>query len=95
MFFNHSHPNSQKYIHEKLKHTVIKYLAKNLKSKKSHFQTITTNNSKRVSDFILNNTDTFMELLTNNITPYSTSNTDIFTEFLPNYTKNFFKSTNF
>ena len=32
MFFNHSHPNSQKYIHENLKHTVIKHLAKKLKS---------------------------------------------------------------
>ena len=36
-------------MHENLKHTVTKHLAKNLK-KYSHFQTITTNNRKRVPD---------------------------------------------
>ena len=39
----------KKYMHENLKHTVTKHLAKNLK-KYSHFQTITTNNRKRVPD---------------------------------------------
>ena len=49
-FINQSHPNGQKkYMHENLKHTVTKHLAKNLK-KYSHFQTITTNNRKRVPD---------------------------------------------
>ena len=45
-----------------------KHLAK--KVKYSHFQAITTNNSKHVSDFISNNTDSFMELLPNNTTPF-------------------------
>ena len=40
-----------KYMHENLKHTVIKHFAKKIK-KYSHFQTITTNNSKHVSDFL-------------------------------------------
>ena len=35
----------KKYMHENLKHTVKKHLAKKIK-KYSHFQTITTNNSK-------------------------------------------------
>ena len=38
-------------MHENLKHTVIKHLAKKIK-KYSHFQAITTNNSKHLSDFI-------------------------------------------
>ena len=41
------------YMYENLKHTVIKQLAKKIK-KYSHFHTITTNNSKHVSDFISN-----------------------------------------
>ena len=42
----------------------------NKKNKKySHFQTITTNNSKLVLDFISNNT--LMELLRNNTTHFS------------------------
>ena len=59
----------KKYTHENLKHTAIKHLAK-IKKKYSHFQTITTNNSKHVSDFISNNTDSFMELLPNNATHF-------------------------
>ena len=59
----------KKYMHENLKHTVIKYLVKKIK-KYSHFQTIATNNSKYVSDFISNNTDSFMELLPNNTTHF-------------------------
>ena len=59
----------KKYLHEDLKHTVIKHLAKKIK-KYSHFQIITTNNSKHVSDFISNNTVSFMELLPNNTTPF-------------------------
>ena len=52
-------------MHENLKHTVIKQLIKKLK-KYSHFQKITTNNRKRVSDFISNNnTDIFREFLPN------------------------------
>ena len=39
--------------------------------KYSHFQTITTNNGTHVSDFISNNTDSFMELLPNNTTHFS------------------------
>ena len=52
-------------MHENLKHTVIKQLLKKLK-KYSQFQKITTNNRKRVSDFISsNNTDIFREFLPN------------------------------
>ena len=55
----------KKYMHENLKHTVIKQLLKKLK-KYSQFQKITTNNRKRVSDFISsNNTDIFREFLPN------------------------------
>ena len=36
--FNQSNPNSQKYKHGKLKHTIIIYLTKKIK-KYSHFQT--------------------------------------------------------
>ena len=57
------------YMHENLKHTVIKHLAKKIKTY-SHFQTITTNNSKHVSDFISNSTDSFMGLLPNNTTHF-------------------------
>ena len=39
----------KKYMHENLKHTVLKNLAKKIK-KYSPFQAITTNNSKYVSD---------------------------------------------
>ena len=60
----------KKYMYENLKHTVIKHVAKNIK-KYSHFQTITTNNSKHVSDFISDNTDSFMELLPNNTNTFS------------------------
>ena len=60
----------KKYMHENLKHTVTKHLNKKIK-KYSHFQTITTNNRKHVSDFISNNTDTFMELLPKNTTHFS------------------------
>ena len=59
---------------EMLKHTVTKHLAKNIK-KYSHFQIITTNNRKHVSDFIWGNTDTFMELLLNNTTHFSSHQT--------------------
>ena len=41
----------KKHIHENLKHTVLKHLAKIIK-KYSQFQTITSNNSKNISDFI-------------------------------------------
>ena len=58
----------KKYIHENLKRIVAKPLAKR---KYSHFQTITANNSKHVSDFVSNNTDTLMELLPNNTTHFS------------------------
>ena len=56
-------------MHENLKHTVIKHLAKRIKTY-SHFQTVNTNNSKHVSDFITNNTDSLMELLSNNTTRF-------------------------
>ena len=59
----------KKHMHENLKHTVIKLLAKKIK-KYSHFQTITTNNSNNVSDFISDNTDSFIELLPNNTTHF-------------------------
>ena len=52
----------KKHMHENLKDTVTKHLAKKIK-KYSQFQTITANNRKHVSDFISNNIDTFMELL--------------------------------
>ena len=55
----------KKYMHEKSKaYSNKKHSAKKTK-KYSHFQTIPTNNSKHVSDFISNNTDSFMELLPN------------------------------
>ena len=60
----------QKYRHKNLKHTVIKNLAKKIKNY-SYFQTITTNNSKHVSDFVSNRTDTFIELLSSNTTHFS------------------------
>ena len=56
----------KKYMHENLRHTVIKHLAKKKKKNYSHFNSITTNNSKHVLDFISNNADTFMELFPNN-----------------------------
>ena len=57
-------------MHEMLNHTVTKHLAKKIK-KYSHFQIITTNNRKHVSDFISDNTYSFMELLLNNATHFS------------------------
>ena len=60
----------KKYMHENLKHTVLKHLAKKIK-KYSPFQAVTTNNSKYVSDFISSNTDTLMKLLPNNTTLFS------------------------
>ena len=56
----------KKYMHENLKHTVIKHLTKKIK-KYSHFQTITLNNAiaNIFSDFISNNTDNFRALLPN------------------------------
>ena len=53
----------KKYMHENLKHTVTKHMVKVYIKKYSHFQTITTNNREHVSNFISNNTDTFMESL--------------------------------
>ena len=61
-------------MHENLNDTKIKQLAKKIK-KYSHFQTITTNNSKHVPDFISNNTDSFMELLPNSTTHFPTHQT--------------------
>ena len=58
-------------MHENLKHTVKKNLGKKKIKKYSHFQTITTNKSKHVPDFITNKTDIFMELLPNNTTNFS------------------------
>ena len=86
----------KKYMHENLKHIVTKHLAK---KKYSHFQAITTNNRKHVSDFISNiatpnqyytlfqtsnKADIFRELLVNNTTEFISNNTDIFRKFLPN-----------
>ena len=60
----------KKYMHENLKYTVTKQLAKKIKQY-SQFQTITTNNRKHVSDFASNNTDTFMEFISNNTAHFS------------------------
>ena len=57
-------------MHENLKHTVKKHLAKKFK-KYSHFKTITTSNREQFFKFISNNTDTFIELLPNNTTHFS------------------------
>ena len=69
--FNQSHPNGQKIHAWKPKAYSNKTFCQKNKKKYSHFQTITTNNSKHVSDFISNNTDSFMELLPNNTTHFS------------------------
>ena len=60
----------KKHMYENLKHTVTKHLTNKIKTY-SHFQTITTNKRKHVSEFISNNTDTFMELLPNNTIHFS------------------------
>ena len=60
----------KKYTHENLKLTEIKHSVKKIK-KYLHFQAITTNKNKHISDFIWNNTDTFIELLPNNTTHFS------------------------
>ena len=57
----------KKYMQENLKHTVKKHLAKKLK-KYSHFQTITTNNSKHFFRFLIRQYWHFIELLPNNTT---------------------------
>ena len=80
----------KKYMHENLKYTVIKHLVKKIMY--SHFQTVTTNNSKHVSDFITNNTDSLMELLSNNTTCFPRHQADdsnIFRELLVNNTTHF------
>ena len=56
--------------HENLKHTVIKHLLSKIK-KYSHVQAVITDYSKHVSDFISNNSDTFMELLPNRTTHFT------------------------
>ena len=70
--FNQSHPNGQNIHARKPKAYSNKTFGqkKPKKTKYSHFQTITTNNSKHVSDFISNNTDSFIELLPNNTTHF-------------------------
>ena len=60
-------------MHENLKHKVFGQKIK----KCSHFQTITTNSTKHVLDFISNNTDTLMELLPNNTTHFSRHQTKL------------------
>ena len=78
----------KKYMPENLKHAVTKKI-----KKYSHFQTIATKNSKHVSDFRSNNTDSFMKLLPNNTTHIPESkNTDIFRELLVNNTTEFISS---
>ena len=56
-------------MHENLRHISTKTFGK--KKKYAHYQTVTTNNSKHVSDFMSNNTDILMELLSNNTTQFS------------------------
>ena len=70
--FNQSHPNGQNIHARKPKAYSNKTFGQKnpQKTKYSHFQTITTNNSKHVSDFISNNTDSFIELLPNNTTHF-------------------------
>ena len=72
----------KKYMHENLRHISTKTFGQ--KKKYAHYQTITTNNSKHVSDFMSNNTDTLMELLSNNTTHFSRHQT-----MLNNQTKSF------
>ena len=60
----------KKKKHENLKHTVIKHLPSKIK-KYSHVQAVITDYSKHVSDFISNNSDTFMELLPSSTTHFT------------------------
>ena len=69
MLFNQSHPNGKKIHVWKPKAYSNNIWPKKIK-KYSHFQTITINNRRYVSDFISNNIDTFMELLPNNTTHF-------------------------
>ena len=79
--FNQSHPNGQNIHARKPKAYSNKTFGQKnpKKTKYSHFQTITTNNSKHVSDFISNNTDSFIEFTPKQYYTLSqaSSNTDI------------------
>ena len=54
----------KKYMHENLGHTVRKHLAKKLKSIRT-FRRLLPTTANTFSDFISNNTGTFIELLPN------------------------------
>ena len=77
-------------MHENLKHTVKRHLVKKIK-KYSHFQTITTNNSKHFSRFHFKQYWHFYWVTPKqNYTLFQTSsNTDIFRELLVNNTTRF------
>ena len=60
----------KEYMHENLKHTVKKHLAKKKNSIRTFRQLLPTIENI-FSDFISNNSDTFIELLPNNTTHFS------------------------
>ena len=80
----------KKYMHENIKHTVKKHLAKKTK-KYSHFQTITTNNSKHFFKFHIKQYWHFHWVTPKQCyTLFQTSNnTDTFRELLVNNTTRF------
>ena len=79
----------KKYMHENLKHTVKKHLAKKIK-KHSHFQTITTNNSKNFRFHIKQCWHFHRVIPKQYFTLFQTSNnTGIFRELLVNNTTHF------
>ena len=77
----------KKYMHENLKHTVKSHLTKKIR-KYSHFQTITTNNSKHFIRFHIKQYWHFHWVTPKQYyTLFQTSNnTDVFRELLVNYT---------
>ena len=80
----------KQYMHENLKHAIKKHLAKKIK-KYSHFQTITTNNSKHFFRFHIRQYWHFHWVTSKQYyTLFQTSNnTDIFRELLVNNTTRF------
>ena len=91
----------KKYMHENLKHTVMKHLAKNSNNNKKKkqtnirarkFQSITTSNSRHVSYFISNNTDTFMEYSQTILHTFLDIKQCIFRDLLLNNAKEFISS---
>ena len=82
----------KKYMHENLKHTIKKHLVKKIK-KYSHFQTITTNNSKHFFRFHIKQYWHFHWVTPKQYyTLFQTSNnTETFRELLVNNSARFFR----